>query len=202
MIILGLTGSIGMGKTTAANMLRATKGVAVHCADETVRALYDKPAVKGLIRTTFPESYDRKHNRIDKNALLESLDYDHEKWDALEDILHPFVREAQQKWLRLQHISGTKLAVLDIPLLFETGAQDRVNFTVVVTAPSWIQRRRLLQGRGMSEEGLAFRLARQMPDAEKRAQADFVIHSGLGLARTRRELADMIRVLTSREDIA
>jgi dephospho-CoA kinase len=187
-----------MGKSTAAEMLRDMKGVAVHCSDDAVRRLYDDPKVIGLIKSTFPESYDKKRGRIDKKALLDTLNQDHEKWDVLEEILHPFVQDLQKKWLQLQQTTGMQIAVLDIPLLFETGAEQRVDFTIVVTAPAHIQAQRVFTGRNMDEDDFYFRLARQMPDEEKKRLADFVVSSGIGRAHTRRELEKIVQRLKTR----
>lgn len=201
MIIIGLTGSIAMGKSTAAAMLAEMDGVAVFCSDEAVRRLYNDPAVIGLIKTTFPAAWDKKTDTIDKTKLIAEISDDHEKWDALEDILHPFVLQEQQKFLRAQKTLGTKIAVLDIPLLFETGGEKRVDYTVCVSAPPFIQEQRIAQrirdGK-LTEESFRFRLARQMPDAEKRARADFVVQTGQGLAYTRGELEKIIRTLRER----
>lgn len=198
MIVIGLTGSIAMGKSTAANMLAQMSGVAVHCSDEAVKKLYDHPDVIDLIKTTFPKAYDRKSGKIDKLKLIAELGTDHEKWDALEDILHPYVREAQQKFIREQQALGAKIVVLDIPLLFETGAENRVDYTVCISAPDFIQEQRLndrIKNGLMSEEDAEFRMARQMPDGEKRVRADFVVQSGQGLAYTQRELEKIINDL-------
>lgn len=198
MIIVGLTGSIAMGKSTAAEMLRGMDGVAVHCSDETVRKLYDDPEVIGLIRATFPDACDRKSGGIDKRKLLAALGDDHEKWDALEAILHPYVLASQQKFIQEHSRLGTKIIVLDIPLLFETGAETRVDYTICVTAPSFIQDQRIAgriaEGK-LTEENYRFRLSRQMPDEEKQKRADFVVQSGAGLAHTRKELERIIQLL-------
>lgn len=192
MIIIGLTGSIAMGKTTAANILRTLDGVAVHCSDEAVRELYNDARVIDLIKTTFPNSYDKKTNGIDKQKLIEEIGFDHEKWNALEDIFHPFVRDAQQGFIKDQTQAGTKIVVLDIPLLFETGAEARVDYVICVSAPGFIQNQRALGTRKMSAEDFGFRLSRQMPDAEKCQRADFIVQTGQGLACTRRELQKII----------
>ncbi len=198
MIIVGLTGSIAMGKSTAAEMLRDMSGVAVHCSDDTVRALYDNPEVIDLIKTTFPQAWVKKTGKIDKKKLIETLGNDAEKWDALEDILHPYVLRSQQKFLAEHKRLGTKIAVLDIPLLFETGGDQRVDYTICVTAPEFIQRQRIdqriKQGK-LTEDDFQFRLSRQMPDVEKRARADFLVQSGQGLAYTRRELEKIVQQL-------
>ncbi len=196
MIVIGLTGSIAMGKSTAANMLREMSGVAVHCSDEAVRELYNDPAVIDLIKNAFPSTYDKKAGKIDKAKLIAELGRDHEKWDELESILHPFVQKAQQKFIQEQAQQGTKIVVLDIPLLFETGGENRVDYTICVSAPSFIQQQRLdkrIADGLMSEEDSGFRLARQMPDAEKQKRADFIVPTGQGIAPTRKALEKVIR---------
>lgn len=191
MIVIGLTGSMAMEKTTVANMLRDMKGVAVHCSDEAVRDLYNNAEVIDLIRRRFPATFQKKTNSIDKKKLIGLLGRDHEAWDDLEEILHPYVRCAQQKFIRDQQSLGTSIAVLDIPLLFETGGEQRVDFTLCVSAPEFIQRQRIearIRDGKVSEEDAAFRLSRQMPDAEKRARADFTIPTGTSIAETRKAL--------------
>lgn len=195
MIVIGLTGSIGMGKTTAANMLRVM-GCPVHEAD---RAVHDILAGDGAaihaVAMTFPEAYDRTKNAIDRSKLRAALGDDPEKWQALEDILHPLVVASEMKFLRDAKNKGAAIAVLDIPLLFETGAEARLDYTICVTAPPFIQRQRVLSRSGMTEEDFAFRLSRQMPDVEKRARADFVVQTGLGRAHTGQALRKILRSL-------
>lgn len=198
MIVIGLTGSMAMGKSTASEMLRAMKGIAVHCSDDAVRALYGNPDVSAHLKNAFPQAWDSKKGAIDKTALIKHLGRDHEKWNALEAILHPYVQESQQKFLREQRTLGTKIAVLDIPLLFETGAQNRVDYTICVSAPDFIQKQRIDQRIAaglLTPEDAAFRLARQMPDGQKKALADFTVQAGQGMEPMRRELEKIIRDL-------
>ena len=194
MIVIGLTGSIGMGKSTAANMLRAG-GIPVHCSDEAVHALYKSSAIIAAIAEVFPAAYDAKTHSIDKTRLKKELGFNHEKLDALQEILHPAVVKMQQDFLRLQRANGIKIVALDIPLLFETGAQTRVDYTFCVTAPDFVQRQRVMARPGMTEEIFAFMLSRQMPNAEKRKRADFIIQTGQGLAQTRQELQDAVSTI-------
>lgn len=198
MIVIGLTGSIAMGKSTAAKMLVDMRGVVVHDSDAAVHRLYNDPEVIDRVREFFPKSYDSKTGKIDKLKLREELGTDHEKWDTIEDILHPYVRASQQQFLQEQQRLGTRLVILDIPLLFETGAEERVDYTICVSAPEYIQRQRVLQGRGMDEEDFEFRLSRQMPDDEKKRRADFVVQTGVGLAETRKMLHNIIQRLTEK----
>ena len=196
MIVIGVTGSIGMGKSTAAAMLLDMK-IPVHDSDACVHALL---AANGAgvvpVGTAFPESYDHQTNSIDRKKLRAALGSDHEKWGELEKLLHPLVQASQQKFINDQRSKGIDMVALDIPLLFETGAETRCDYTVVISAPEFIQRQRVLQK--MSEEDFAFRAARQMPDSQKRARADFVVSSGLGMAEMRAELEDVIRKIRSK----
>ncbi len=191
MIVIGLTGSIGMGKTTAANMLRGM-GIPVHCSDEAVARLYHDAAVIAEIRAAIPECYDAASGKIDKSRLRGLVHMNGERLDTLQRILHPRVREAQQEFLKAQALSGVKIAALDIPLLFETRAESRLDYTLCVTAPAFIQEQRVMARPGMTREMLDFMLSRQMPDAEKKKRADYVIETGQGLAHTRRMLEDAL----------
>lgn len=188
MIILGLTGSIGMGKSTATAMLRDL-GVPVHCSDEAVHQLLGPSgaAVKS-VAAAFPASYDKKRRAINRQ-ILGQLVFGHEPARRqLESLIHPSVVDSQRRFLSQQARARRPLVVLDIPLLFETGAEQRLDYTVVVTAPPFIQRMRVLTRPGMTPEKFSAILASQMPDPEKRRRADFVIDTGLGLAHTRRAL--------------
>lgn len=195
MIVIGLTGSIGMGKTTAANMLR-DMGVPVHCSDEAVAALYGRADVADKICALFPGV--RAGGGVDRARLRKEVYLDHEKLDALEKILHPPVVEEQRKFLLALHGAGVKIAGLDIPLLFETGADRRVDFTICLTAPAFVQEQRVMARPGMTRDVFEFVRARQMPDEEKRRRADYVVQTGQGLARTRRELAAALRDIRGR----
>lgn len=198
MIVIGLTGSIGMGKTTAGNMLR-DMGVPVHCSDEAVHELLRQGGA-GVqpVLMVFLEAWGKDRKEIDRRKLREILDRDHGKWDELEDVLHPLVIERQQAFLKAQQGQGVRMAALDIPLLFETGAENRVDFTVCVSAPGFVQRHRVLSRSGMEEDYLEFLLSRQMPDAEKRRRADFIVQTGLGLSYTRRQLENVLRRIDRR----
>lgn len=182
MIVLGLTGSIGMGKSTAANMFRAL-GVPVHDADATVhRLLENDRVVRQAIAARFPEAVSGA--TVDRQVLGAAVFADREARRDLEAILHPRVRHAAEGFLRRHRVLGTALVVLDIPLLFETGGEARVDGVVVVSAPAALQRRRVLARPGMSEEKFEGILASQVPDREKRRRADFVVETGLGKAYT------------------
>ena len=192
MIVIGLTGSIGMGKSTTARMF-AEAGVPVHDSDETVHRLY-RGAATGPIEARFPGVV--KDGVVDRERLAAAVLGQPQALRDLETIVHPLVRADADAFLTEQRASGAPLAVLDIPLLFETGGEDRVDRIVVVTAPAEIQRQRVLARPGMTEEKLAAILARQVPDSEKRARADFIVDSGQGLDPARQQVREIIVQLT------
>ena len=171
MLIVGLTGSIGMGKSTAAARFRAL-GIGVFDADAKVHDLYDR-ALSGDIEAAFPGT--TKHGRVDRAKLSAALLASPHKLSTLEAIVHPRVREAEGEFLQQEFARGAKMAVIEIPLLFETNAEKLVDVVVVVSAPEAIQKARVLARPGMSDAKLAKFLQRQMPDEEKRKRADFVV---------------------------
>jgi dephospho-CoA kinase len=199
MIVLGLTGSIGMGKSTAAAMLRRL-GVPVHDADATVhRLLGPGGGAVAPVARAFPggviEDARTGRTRIDRAALGRMVFADSAALHRLEAILHPLVRADERRFRRRMQARHVPLIVLDIPLLFESGGDRRCDATVVVTAPARIQRARVMARQGMTEERFAAILAKQMPDAEKRRRADFVVQTGLGRNATLRRLAAIVRLL-------
>jgi dephospho-CoA kinase len=192
MIVLGLTGSIGMGKSTAADMFRAL-GVPVHDADATVHALLaDDRQVRAAIEARFPGVVTK--DAVDRQALGAAVFGNPEARRDLEAILHPRVRRVLESFLRRHRVLGTSLVVLDIPLLFETGGESRADGVVVVSAPASMQRRRVMARPGMDDARFAGILASQMPDQEKRRRADFVVETGLGKAYT---FAKLKRIVTA-----
>ncbi|MER8884219.1 dephospho-CoA kinase [Mesorhizobium sp. M0816] len=191
MIVLGLTGSIGMGKSTTAKMF-AEAGVPVHDSDEAVHRLYAGKAAP-LVEAAFPGT--TRSGAVDRAALAERVLGDAAALKRLEAIIHPLVRADADAFLAEHRAAGAPLAVLDIPLLFETGGRDRVDKVVVVTAPPKVQRARVLARPGMNEEKLASILARQVPDAEKRRRADFVIDTGQGFDAARAAVKAIIAEL-------
>ncbi len=173
MFTLGLTGSIGMGKSTTANFFRAA-GVPVHDSDAVVHRLYEGEAV-GAVEAAFPGvTVDGK---IDRGKLAEKLVGNPEAIKRLEAIVHPLVRAVSERFVEEQRTRGARVIVLDSPLLFETGAEKRVDAVVVVSAPPDVQRARVLSRAGMSADKLDALLKRQMSDAEKRSRAHFVVDS-------------------------
>lgn len=198
MIVLGLTGSIGMGKSTAADMFRRL-GVPVHDADASVhRLLGPGGAAVPLVEAAFPGTTGK--NGIDRRELGRRVFSDEGALHRLEAILHPLVRADERRFCRRMAGLRKKLVVLDIPLLFESGGERRCDAVVVVSAPSFLQRARVLKRPGATEERLAAILAKQMPDREKRRRADFVVPTGLGRGVTLRCLAEIVRVLLERND--
>jgi dephospho-CoA kinase len=187
MFILGLTGSVGMGKSTTAKFF-AEEGVPVHDADAAVHRLYEAEAV-APIEAAFPGT--TANGKVDRDKLAASVVGNVEALKRLEAIVHPLVRAAAQKFLADAEASGAKVAVLDIPLLYETGGDSRCDAVVVVTAPEDVQRARVL-ARGTSEERLNGILARQMPDAEKRRRADFVVDTSVGFEGARAQVRDIL----------
>jgi dephospho-CoA kinase len=192
MIVLGLTGSIGMGKSTTAKMFRDA-GVPVHDSDETVHRLYAGKAAS-LIEEAFPGTV--RDGAVDRAQLAAQVLGRPEAMKKLEAIIHPLVRADADAFVASLRDARAPLVVLDIPLLFETGGRGRVHKVVVVTAPAEVQRERVLARPGMTEEKLAAILASQVPDAEKRRQADFIIDSSQGLEAARAEVARIIADLT------
>ena len=187
MFVIGLTGSIAMGKSTTARLF-GDEGVPVHDADAAVHKLYEGRAA-GLIEQAFPGA--TKDGKVDRAALGQRVLGDAPALQRLEAIVHPLVREAEQQFLKEAAAKGAPVVVLDIPLLFETGGESRVDATVVVSAPHEMQRARVLE-RGVSLERLEALLARQMPDAEKRRRADFVVDSGQGIEYARAQVRQIL----------
>lgn len=197
MIVLGITGSIGMGKSTIGAQLQ-TLGVDVHESDKTVhRLLYAGRKGYLAVAAAFPyyeyaQIFGKKNaagrRPLNRKALGDLVFNNEAHRKTLEGILHPLVREAQDKFIRDQKRAGKKMAALDIPLLFETGAENRVDYVINVSAPAHVQRSRVMARPNMSEEKFNAILKSQMPDAEKCVRADYVIHTGLGRAQSMKEL--------------
>jgi dephospho-CoA kinase len=183
MFILGLTGSIAMGKTTTARLF-AEEGVPVHDADAAVHRLYEGEAAVA-IEAAFPGT--TKDGKVDRAALSRHIVGDPDKLRFLESIVHPLVAKVRDRFLADAEAVGAKVAVLDIPLLFETGGESRVDAVVVASAPAEMQRARLLE-RGLPPERIEALLARQMPDAEKRRRADFVVDTSQGIEHAREQV--------------
>ena len=188
MIVLGLTGSIGMGKSTTAKLF-AEAGVPVYDADAAVHTLYEGEAAPA-IEAAFPGT--TANGKVDRNKLSARVVHDPVAMKRLEDIVHPMVGTARQNFLQAAERSGAPVAVIDVPLLFETGGEKRVDAVVVVTTTPEIQRERILARPNMTDEKLEAILARQMPDAEKRKRANFVVDTSHGLEPVRVRIRDIL----------
>lgn len=199
MIVIGLTGSIGMGKTETARMF-AAEGIPVSESDAIVHRLYDRDgaAVKP-VEALVPGVVAK--GRIDRERLAKHLGAHPQDFARLEAIVHPLVRAEQEKFLKEARRQKSRLAVLDIPLLFETGRDRDVDKIVVVSAPADVQRRRVLARPQMTAEKFAAILARQLPDEEKRARADFIVDSSRGLNHARAEVRRIIALLSRGDSI-
>lgn len=193
MIVIGLTGSIGMGKTTAAGMLRRL-GCAVHDADAAVHRLTGPGgAAVAAIEAEFPGA--TKDGAVDRARLGPQVFGDPAALKRLEAILHPLVAAQRDQFLKSARLRRFPVAVLDVPLLFETGGDRHCDWTIVVTAPLVIQAQRVLARPGMTPEKLRDIRARQMPEAEKRRRADFLVWTSLGKAPVLRQLANILTLV-------
>jgi dephospho-CoA kinase len=194
MIVLGLTGSIGMGKSTAAVALRSLR-LPVFDADQAVhRLLRPNGAAVGPVRSAFPE-LGIGTDGIDRRLLGSRVFGDPAALARLEAILHPLVEVAERRFLAQTCARHAPVAVLDIPLLFETAGDRRCDYVLVVSAPKFLQRQRVLRRPGMTDGRLAAILAQQLPDAEKQRRADFVVPTGLSRGESLRRLRAIVRVL-------
>jgi dephospho-CoA kinase len=188
MKILGLTGSIGMGKSTTAKLF-AEAGVPVYDADATVHLIYQGEAVPA-IEAAFPGT--TSDGKVDRAKLSATVVHDPAAIQRLEQIVHPMLRSYHQKFLLDAEQAGAPVAVMDVPLLFETGGEKRVDAVVVVTTAPEVQRERILARGTMTDEALDAILARQLPDAEKRRRADFVVDTSHGLDPVRARIRDIL----------
>ncbi|MBO0733219.1 MAG: dephospho-CoA kinase [Methylocapsa sp.] len=192
MFVVGLTGSIGMGKTATAAMFRA-EGVAVFDSDAAVHELYRGKAA-AAIEAAFPGT--ARGGEVDRERLSDIVLRDPAALARLEAIIHPLVAASRDAFLAEAEKRGAGLVVLDIPLLFETGYDRRVDATVLVSAPESVQKERVRARGGMTEEQLAVIMARQMPDSEKRARAHFLVDTGRGFEAGRRQVCAILRALS------
>jgi dephospho-CoA kinase len=193
---IGLTGSIGMGKSQTAKFF-AELGVPVHDSDAAVHALYEKSgAAVEPLAAAFPDCV--KDGAVDRQALAQKVVGDAAALAKLEAIVHPLAQAMEKDFLVQAKAQGAKMVLLDIPLLFETGAEKRLDVVVVVSAPAEIQRQRVLSRPGMSEKRFEAILARQMPDAEKRTRADYVVDTGQSLAHACAQVHQIVEELRTR----
>ncbi|AYG64558.1 MULTISPECIES: dephospho-CoA kinase [unclassified Rhizobium] len=195
MIRIGLTGSIGMGKSTSAKLF-AEAGIPVNDSDAVVHDLYSGEAV-ALVEAAFPGT--TRDGKVDRQELSRKLAGDPSGFKRLEAIIHPLVREREREFLERQRQAGADMIVLDIPLLFETGADKRVDKIAVVSCDPQIQRERVLARPGMTEEKFNMILSRQTPDPEKRARADYVIDTGGSIDAAREQVREIIADLRRKQ---
>jgi dephospho-CoA kinase len=188
MIILGLTGSIGMGKSTTAKLF-AEEGVPVHDADAAVHALYEGEAAP-LIEAAFPGT--TREGKVDRVLLARAVVGNPDAMKRLETIVHPMVAASRDRFLKKARDEGAPVVLLDIPLLFETGGEKLVDAIVVVSAALEIQRQRVMERPGMTAEKFDALLARQLPDAEKRRRADYIVDSGHGIEPARAQVREIL----------
>jgi dephospho-CoA kinase len=188
MLILGLTGSIGMGKSTTAKLF-AEAGVPVYDADATVHEVYAGEAAPA-IEAAFPGT--TIDGKVDRAKLSAKVLHDPAAIRQLEQIVHPMLRRYHQKFLEDAERSGAPVAVMDVPLLFETGGEKRVDAVAVVTTSPENQRERILARGTMTPEAFDSILARQLPDAEKRKRADFIVDTSHGLEPVRAQIRDIL----------
>jgi len=194
MIVIGLTGSIGMGKSTLTRQC-ALLGAKTLNSDEVVHRLM-QPTGRAFpaIKKNFPDAV--RDGKIDRRRLGEIVFPDAGKLKILESILHPLVKNEEEKFASAMRRKGARVVVMDIPLLFETGGEGRMDMTLVATAPAFIQSQRVLSRPHMTREKFAAILAKQIPDREKRKRADFIVHTGLGKAASMRQIKLMFRILS------
>jgi dephospho-CoA kinase len=193
MFILGLTGSIGMGKSATANMF-GEEGVPVHDADAAVHRLYEGEATP-LIEAAFPGT--TSGGRVDRAKLGQRVLGDKDAIARLEAIVHPLVTQSRERFVADAERNGAKVVLLDVPLLFETGSDKRVDAIVVVSAPAEMQRARVLERPGMTDDKLAVILSKQTPDAEKRARADFVVDTSKGFDAARAQVREILKAVAT-----
>ncbi len=191
MKVIGLTGSIGMGKSTTAQMFKK-HGIPIIDADQIVHELYQKEAII-LIEEAFPGTTDGKS--VDRKKLSEAVIGQPENFKRLEAIIHPLVRQKQDEFIDLHRQRGSDFVLLDIPLLFETGAQARVDLIIVVTCDAKIQQQRVLARENMSEEKFKAILKKQLPDAEKRKLADHIVDTSNSFEETEAQVIALLKNL-------
>jgi len=194
--LVGLTGSIGMGKTETARLF-ARLGIPVHDADTAVHRLYEPGGgAVAAIAQAFPDCVTE--GRVDRARLSARLQKDRSALSRLEGIVHPFVTAEQRAFIGEAAAAGADMVVLDVPLLFETGGEKDVDAVVVVSAPETVQRARVLARPGMSEEALDHILARQYPDVDKRARAHFVVETDKGIDHAFEQVKSIVAALRRR----
>ena len=195
-LVVGLTGSIGMGKSETARLF-ARLGIPVHDADAAVHRLYERSgAAVTAVAEAFPDCV--ADGRVDRSSLAALLRTDRSAFSRLEAIVHPLVASDQRSFIEQAAAAGAEMVVLDVPLLFETGSEGDMDAVVVVSAPHEVQRARVLARPGMSEESLDHMLSRQMPDVDKRARAHFVVETDQGIDHAFEQVKSIVAALTER----
>ena len=198
MIKLGITGSIGMGKSVLSSMLE-TQGIPVHDSDKAAhQALSPKGKAFEIVAVTFPECWDKKNHVIRRDILGDIVFEDEDKRKELESLIHPAVWDSQHDFIKKHKRLGQKVVAFDIPLLFETGAEKRMDYTLLADAPYWMQRRRVLQRPSMNEEKFLSVVNTQMANQQKASRADFVIPTGLGRAHTMGVLKNVLKQIRAK----
>lgn len=192
MKIIGLTGSIAMGKSTVSDFFKQA-GISVFNADEVVHQLYESEPTLSLIARTFPTVIE--NGKVNRLKLSEILINNSEQLQTIEKIIHPLVKKKEKEFIDTAHKRGEKLVVLEIPLLFETKSEKHVDIVVVVSAPPEVQKRRVMIRPNMNEKKFTFINSRQISDEKKRERADFIIDTGKDLENTRRQVFCLIKTL-------
>jgi dephospho-CoA kinase len=198
MLIIGLTGSIAMGKSTVAKMLEKN-GIPMISADQIVHDLYEKEAVP-LIEKAFPGSTE--NNQVNSEKLLGLILEEEDGFKKLEKLIHPLVRQKEWEFIKENKEKGSDLVAIEIPLLFETGAEELMDAVLLASAPSEVQKQRVMARPAMTEEKFKTLLAKQMPDAEKRKKADFIVDTSCTLQETEDQLKEIIVSLKQKQSKA
>lgn len=188
MLIIGLTGSIAMGKSTIAAMLEKN-GIPIISADKIVHDLYREEAVP-LIEKAFPGSTE--NGQVNREKLLKLLLNEEEGFKKLENLIHPLVRQKEWEFIKEQKDKSAEIIAIEIPLLFETGADKLLDAVLLASAPADVQKQRVMQRPGMTTEKFKTLLAKQMPDAEKREKADFIVDTSCSMEETEDQLKEII----------
>lgn len=194
MLVIGLTGSIGTGKSTTAQIFRDL-GIPVHDADAAVHEIYRTTACAPVARL-FPDVVES--DGVNRTKLAKIVLFDPEAMRRLENVIHPLVHEHRRRFIEAQAKAGAEMVVCDAPLLFETGSDREMHLALVVSAPAPVQKARVMARTGMTEDSFSAIMSRQMPDAEKRRRAHVVIETGLGVEDARRQVIALVRALAGR----
>lgn len=198
MIVIGLTGSIGMGKSDTAKIFRIL-GIPVHDSDACVHELLSSSIMCEKIVQICPRAVDLRTRKIDRKILGEAVFADRSLKKKLEEIIHPLVWQSQRQFLLKAKKAAAKFAVLDIPLLYETQTESKCDIVIVVTAPHFIQRQRVLSRSGMTVEKFQSILSAQYPDSAKKRRADYLVHTGIGRAHVMNQVRDILGQLQKKE---